>query len=254
MTTVQQLALSKTPCIRDHMIPGVHVDGCTDTTCTGCQPAEAARGRLCLRCYSTLRYNLHASLPIMTHALNQRYRSIPAFNYDAVRVSGGNGPARLPINDVAIEMTDSFYADLANYVTDHARKIHQAPPPSVFRALERDRNITGFTSGASLAEAYNLTLWLVQWELAYSLDIAALPEVGVWWADLSEMLRTLRGRFPIEKPKPRPSRLACRRDGIGCGHGPVNVTYDAKTDDFTVECDTCGWQPADGYVYAAEAV
>jgi hypothetical protein len=251
MTTVQQLALSKTPCVRDHTIPGVHFDGCVDTVCTGCQPAEARYGLLCGACYFRMWDWLRDGHALVMNAFDRRTPGLGSSVGRSDRVDSSR-TWRLPFDEDAVDATDTFFGQLADVVKNHARELHVAPPGFLFDRWRRDEDVPGFPQGTDLLKADVLLSELIRFEFTHASKIANLYTIVVWYDELESMVKALRGRFPIEMPKPRPSRLECKRGGIGCGSGPVNVTQ--TSDGFEAKCHACGWQPADVYVYAAEAV
>jgi hypothetical protein len=241
MTTAQQLALLAReepvmPCARLHAARGRHLDGC-DTDCAGCLPAAARYGLLCGPCYSRIRYWLRYGHELVMHAFTLRHPSLgSALGRTDVRVDSSRA-WQLPFNENAVEATDLFFGQLADVVKNHATELRIAPPGFLFDMWRKDQDVPGFPRHTDLGKADVLLSELVRFELTHGPKIAALPTVTVWYEELEQMVRTLRGRFPVEAPPTRPRSVPCRV----CGQHQLEITRTVESE--SIRCRYCHWTP-----------
>lgn len=243
MTTLQQLALltaaTTTPCARLHTARDRHDDDCPGLdVCTGCQPAPARYGRLCGPCYSRIRYWLRYGHELVMHAFTQRTPGLGSSLTQTDRVDSSR-TWQLPFNEAAVTATDLFFGQLADVVKNHASELHIAPPGFLFDRWRRDQDVPGFPKDTDLGKADVLLSELIRFELAHGSKIAALDTIVVWYEELSDMVRTLRGQFPIDPPPVRPRTVPC----------PVcdqhRLVIRRTVDDVeTIRCDYCQWTPS----------
>ncbi|MCJ1687771.1 hypothetical protein [Rathayibacter sp. VKM Ac-2927] len=244
MTTLQQLALltaapTITPCARHHAARDVHADDCPGTdVCHGCYPAAARYGHLCGPCYSRIRYWLRYGHELAMHAFTLRTPSLGSSLAQTDRVDSTRA-WRLPFNEQAVEATDLFFGQLADVVKNHATELHVAPPAFLFDRWRRDEDINGFPKDTDLGKADVLLAELIRFELAHGPKIAALDTIVVWYDELAEMIRTLRGRFPIDPPPTRPRTVPCPV----CDQHRLVITRDIVNVE-TIRCEYCQWTPA----------
>ncbi|KQQ22555.1 hypothetical protein ASF48_05055 [Rathayibacter sp. Leaf299] len=243
MTTAQQLALltreeQAVPCIRGHALWGRHLDDCDSTVadvnqlevCTGCAPAPARVGRLCDRCYHVA---LEGLPRIGEHVAHGWTLIRPSITRAAGERVDASQEWRLPWNENARETVDLAYGQLCDMVKNHATELAVTPPGILVRAWVRDLDVYRFPTGTgSVREVEAYLGEVIAWEKGHAVAIAALPTAGVWVDELDDLLRRVRGQFPMDPPRPR------RMPGLvcpTCGAARVYL-HDAGTDHPYLMC------------------
>ncbi|QZY52908.1 hypothetical protein [Leucobacter tenebrionis] len=166
--------------------------------------------------------------------------TIKAQDTEAVRVSGGSDPARLPYNATAADDADALYVELVLFAREVADRTGLPSPRPVRTGLWQGRyepqGLPSCRPDEAYAWASEIRTWLVT--LLPDLEqLAADGKLGDAPDHLAASVRKMRGRYPRAEPKfkayrPRPCPIPA------CGESTIAPVYDAEGL-AGYRCDTC---------------
>lgn len=166
--------------------------------------------------------------------------TVRAQDTEAVRVSGGSDPARLPYNADPADDADALYVELvlfAREVSEHTGIIAPAPVRNgMWQGASEPQGLPVCRPDQAFAWAGEIRTWLTNQisdleQLAHDGKLGDAPE------HLVETIREMRKHYPRAEPKfrayrPRPCPIPA------CGETTIAPVYDA--DGLAgYRCDTC---------------
>lgn len=145
--------------------------------------------------------------------------------------------APLPVTAYAADDTDDVYARLLHWVSYWAGVYQVAPPATMQVRWARDREVTGFRASTPPEDACPPTQLATLWLLARH-DLLAGHDTGmIYFEDVADMMRDLRGQFPRA---PRPPRGVLDRPCPVCGQYAFGATWTGDSvEHFELRCSKC---------------
>lgn len=163
-------------CAAGCLIPGAHLPDCPDTTCTGCRPALADVGVICLPCRTRIAHALTLAPDLITHVRAHIPPGGRREHRDTPRRRAGTAAATpTPLSLPAVDAADHLYAQLVSWTVTACDDLHlTGPTPTrAWRTSRGAGQVAGLPAGSTGTEAAPYARWL----LAHLDRIAARPWV-----------------------------------------------------------------------------
>jgi len=147
--------------------------------------------------------------------------------------------APLPLRADAVDDTDDVWARLLYWVNYWAGIYQAAPPSAVLVHWARDREAAGLRAETTAAGATRLLDVVTQWLLVRHDRIRTHETGQTYFDDVSEMLHSLRKKYPTA---PTPPRGVLDRPCPVCDRFNYGASWpdDAPVDGFVLSCSFCG--------------
>ncbi|WIA97637.1 hypothetical protein [Curtobacterium sp. MCBA15_004] len=150
----------------------------------------------------------------------------------------------LPIRVDPLEASDRVYAHLLNWVRYWAAELAIEPPVAAVYAWATDGGPQGFRSTVTPLGAWGLTSTLTTWLLLHHDTIRQQPDSDEYFGQVDDMLGQLRGRFPMDAPRARPTLArACPV----CGNETMRIERRGETEggvaaSIALVCSYCAFE------------
>lgn len=167
--------------------------------------------------------------------------TVRAQDTEAVRVSGGSDPARLPYNADPADDADALYAELILFAREVAEHTGAPAPRPVrgryWQGANEPQGLPSCRADEAFAWVSEIRTWLVA-QLHHLEQIAADGKLGDSPEHLVETIREMRKRYPRAEPKFRAYRpRPC--PATDCGERTIRPLWGPDGLAGAI-CDSCG--------------